>query len=246
MEEQTGEYYRQKYLKYKAKYLALQEQSGGLTTKSGIYYLFVDTTDKDISKIGQPIKSKLTKKEIKYFPSLKEIKKIFGKYILLNDKTFKSNDKIPIEIYDGKKIMNYSISGIMHNLVDIKCNLQKDDTNQENYLLLFNEQIKNKNLYFIYKLLTHPVSQNHKNYEKLKGINQINKIYKIRINRIGTNELLEESDFKSDEYIDQLFKDLGETKKEEPTDCTIPEPEDMTAEEQSRFLSHKNLDESIA
>ena len=51
MEEQTNEYYRQKYLKYKAKYLALETQVAGglidvLKSMNGFYFIFHKNIDK--------------------------------------------------------------------------------------------------------------------------------------------------------------------------------------------------------
>ena len=186
MEEQTEEYYRQKYLKYKAKYLALQEQSGGLTTKSGIYYLFVNTTNKDLFKIGSKIKSTLTKKEIKSFPSLKDMKKMFPDGVLINDKL------LTIEYFNAPLKKKINVNQLFYKFLDEKCFLNPNEADK--LTLAFEQSIKNINMYMIFKLI---------------DIESINKVYKIRINPLGKNELLEEMSINIDTDVDKLFEELN-------------------------------------
>lgn len=195
--EKNEIYYYNKYLKYKNKYLLLQE--GGLTMKSGIYYLFIHEKDKEkinefevLSTFDKKIKSKFGKKNYKSFPSMKNIKQYFP-----NSHFFYKNKKLDHVFDDKYKDAEYDYFYYISNMKGVKTIFYyfiSDNDKKKikyNFTNLFTESIET-NLNNDSKLVLNFLNKS----EHIKGI----KIYKIKINRLFDNELLETVDFNHTKY----------------------------------------------
>lgn len=185
------EYFRQKYLKYKQKYLELQNQQGGITTRTGIHVVFFNRSEATFLDKQLNINKFESLKSLKpntNFLTVREMKKIFG----LNG-VFLKNKTLKCEAINKTNLLIKNFNIFLNKIYKIK----EDDKIKEDIIDLDDTQKFDFHYYSTFEQ-TIELEKHQKLKEYLniivdvlntKGYN-IDAVFIVNINKINKNKLL--------------------------------------------------------